>query len=342
MNDDLIDIRVYAKIPILIQINNGMKKDGALIEANGITVINHERNITAKLFFLQEQNTHVYRNQLLNMPSEDFYGEYTFSMVCVVFRDKDAIAINSIYNSEKDGLDALAKISSEFIIRFIDIYRVETRKYWISIPTYKRLSPYQIQINKIPQDTFLNTSNNYVLDYRGTGEMLNSFIQEDTYKNIKNELLKNGKIIDTVNFLIEANKYKQIGDYKSFVLFYAFYIESWVVREIRNIFIILEYDSKKIDSLFTNNNNRYKTTISIIRDFINDKKEFEKLQNSKVYKEYRKEIAERRNSLAHGKWVVLNEDKAEELIKLGINYRDFLFENYINVEYKKNQTNKNR
>jgi len=334
-DNELKEVRIYAKIPFLIMVNDGLDSEGKIISPNGFPIIDYELGITGELYFKQQINKNSFSHQLFQMPSEDFYGELTYSLFCLLLKGNDAKKLNDKYHQQSSP-DYIEKLTSRIVNRFIEIYRVESSKYWIEIPTYKRLSPFQIQFNNTVVNTMKDISNHNVIDFRGTGNMINSSIDSNIVSNIKKQLLKNTVVKESLRFLIEANKYKQRGDYKSFILFFAFYIESWIIREIKVNFTILGKDDLFIHKFLHKNNGKKKSSFTILRDFINSKTNFAQLQNSTEYKQYRVELADRRNSLAHGEMIDVDFEKAESIIKIGAAYRDYLLENYTNKDYKKN------
>lgn len=315
-------IVVHGKLPYLLLLEDSLDPDGKTLAKNEFFIFLKQYNIYGVISFKKEINKDSAQYGYGKLLSEDLNGELTYSTFCLIFGDENATFVYDKIKTDEHYFNdrKLAEITVEFINQFLKIYRYHTKKHWIGYTTYIRLSPYLFTLMNDIKGLITRRS----ADFRGTGESIGNIIDEKTktliFKNLKGNLVIN----DSYKFLMDANRYKIIGDYQSFIVFLAIYIESWISREIRCFFNNNNKSPKEVETFFINKKGYSKNLYNILKDFINDEKDFRTLKNSTEYKEYRSYLAEKRNNIAHGKYTEINKDIAEIIISKAMKYKEFL------------------
>jgi len=112
---------------------------------------------------------------------------------------------------------------------------------------------------------------------------------------------------------MESNRYKQIGDYMSFVLFLVVYIESWISREINLIFKDLGKSDAFISAFYVNNQGKPKFVNQVLISFMGNRKSYRVVSKAGIQR-LSQRISYRRNSIAHGTYIEIKKEKAEIIV----------------------------
>lgn len=327
-------ISIFGKLPVVILVDDGINEDGTSIPNKDFVVRNHDLGIYCSLFFRKMHNTNVFPFHHAKIQSEDINGELTFSIFNAVFGGPNIDKITKeIYDKEGDiNFSKLIDIVCLMINKFLRIYRVHTSKFWISEVTKNRLSPLYIQFF----DQFQNQFVRFHTDYRGTGIMLGSNIDSNVHSKIKKDVFDNIEIDGTFNFMAEANKYKIRGDFKTSLLFLSFYVESWVYREIRYVLKRKDLNDIEIENYFQDKKGRSLSFTGTIRKFLMES-DFNQMVKSVQYSNFKEKVINKRNDLAHGRYLDVKIEESEESVSAANEFRDYFLEMYISPNYSNSE-----
>lgn len=312
----IYEIRIYGKIPCVLLLEDTLDEKFQPDFDNVIPIVTEDGDLVAGLFFKKMLNQNQGGDMILVM--EDLFGEFSYSKFCLIINDKHTKNLKSKI-SDKDGklsFSLITQLTAEILNKFISIYKIKTQKAWIPKITYKRLSPYEIFLFDKDSDTPQRT----IIDYRGTGDCLGVSMTQEDLVDIKKQCSSHLNIDRTYNYLEEAKRFLLTGDYEAFTIFLAFYVESWIYREIGYKWIKNGKSDEEINNIF----DKYIYPNDILKYFLGTDN-FKLLQNTIQYQNYRLKVANKRNDIAHRRKNNIDEKIADDMVKTSMDYRDYLF-----------------
>lgn len=316
-NSQIGRLEVFGKIPFLIQIED------SLLFPKGVPYAFNDKHIqisiadikVAGVICLKKESS---KNTLLHM-AEDLNGELSFTKFLLLIDIKDSEDLASLITDETGEIDhkKFAKLTARFINKFLKAYKIISNKYWVSENSFIKFSPYTFIIRNREYNKILYNCDS---DFRGTGNF--SVINEEQRLKISDLCCRTFGIYQTSYYMQESNRFKQNGEYGVFTLYLAFFIESWIYRES-------EKWLKKYKNMTENEAKirveKYRYPYRCIQGIWN-KNILQEIKETLEFKEYKKEVSDRRNDIAHGREIIIDEEISNIMVKKAMNYRDKLLE----------------
>lgn len=251
--------------------------------------------------------------------SEDFLGAFTYSVFELRISE-----ISSEYLSKDDktiiNQDKIIEIALEMVRKLVTSYRLVTKKDWIPDLTRAAICP----ITLISYDADGSVvSGPCTIDYRGTGVMIGTVLDEDEDNKICELCISNFQIDTAYQYLSKANRFKHHKNYEEFCLYLCFYMESWLFREIKNKQLSVGKTDLEIEELFKNKKGTYLFPDDLIKRVLGEDV-FKAVEGSDARRRFDQVVAYRRNGIAHGRGIVISEVEAEDMILAMLAYRDLL------------------
>jgi hypothetical protein len=305
MNAEVIYVK--GTLPFVLQLEDSIDKNGKAINGKEIPIKSNNGKTTCALFFkkcIRKDNVG------LTVPTEDFFGEFTFSEFFIAFTQQytNGTTLNELFFIKRDkryDFDSIAEYSTKILNKFVEIYKVELqpKKDWIPYLTRERIGFWNIRVfdKKGKKLSFINR-----LEYRGTGEMIGTTISDTHLKKIKSKALeKEVRIKPVTRFIQLANRYFRIGDYLLSILFTQFYFEKWVF-ELFRWNLGKTHSKEQIDAQMIKENGKYINYIDALKKILGSKE----FKNSLEFKEFDKSVTKIRDEIVHRERDTVSKEEA--------------------------------
>lgn len=325
-------IVVHGKLPCVILLPDSINEGGEPNDEDpiGITLASYGAELRLRKIINLDQ-----KQWGMTLCTEDLYGDLTYSVFqLVITSNNDLECPLNLEICDKSGelqTDLITQFSTQFINKFLDIYRhaYRNKKDWIPFVTYKRLSPWHKMTAKNCKGKSLWGFG--VVDYRGTGTAIGNNLNETEITELQNHCFSNFSVEDTSRYTQLANRYSVIGDFRTSCVMLVIAFENWVFREVRKNLTNQGWDEKKIDNALTYREPKSSKLKNISREdalklVIGDKN----FKNLAEYRGYVDLVLETRDSIVHGRKVLIDKDKYDQMVVCTTKIREVLYAKLIN------------
>lgn len=314
IKDQILQIEINGKIPFLILCPDSVIKDKednsqpTNIPPFEITI--KENNSKAYLFLKSQSESNNFHS------IQEIFGELSFSLYAIVFPLTSSMNSVELFvdNENRVDYDKVVDLAVMHLNKFLEIYSVQTKRYWIDKCHKSRFSPFEIYI-KLKGQNGITTIPPVSYEFRVTGTM--GVISQDKMNEIQKLCKLEKKLNLTFSFLKKANRYMQIYEFEPFLIYIIIYIEA----SINNAGVKYLIEQKKFEPENAKSEiNKLKYSHRVLKFILGIK--YDLLIETSEYKNFKCQVLDRRNDLVHGRAIDINMDIAQEILNIS---RDYMY-----------------
>lgn len=303
LTPEMIQIAVlHFKLPFVILIPGGLSTNEAVPEMQSIAVVGDKAS--GELRFLKRINKDQEQWGAV-LASEDIFGEYSYSIGQIVLKanNDQLCSLNDLICNEQNKIDPdkLVSIATDLISKFIDSYKIVNKntKDWIPEITIARLSPWhRMHAVNFQGDTIWTQE---VLDYRGTGIMLGSNLNDVQLREMQRLCINRVHSSMVNKYISLANRHKRMRDFHSFCVLGVVAIEHWLFAEIRKVLLFRDNTVEDVDRKFFRDTRSGQQKIIAREDAIKLVTGDKNFKNKSEYTDYIEKVVSKRDSIVHAR-----------------------------------------